>query len=202
MKCSECHMSYAEDSSDDRRLHRTYHDKIVNGIPAPQLKSDKTIWRRGEDHIIVVDAFSLKAQRVRVARVGRAANQEMHYDGGVYSEYEQPDNREIRLFLYISSNRAVGLSILEKRSDICRCTWEEYDGRVLKKLEQKEPIWSLGFTWVHKNHRRRSIANILLTEAAQYLGVSVNDVGVCTPFSDDGNAFVRSFFPEGFLIAK
>ena len=195
-------MSYAEDSSDDRRLHRTYHDEIVNGIPAPQLKSDETIWRRGEDHIIVVDTFSPKAQRIRAARVGRVANQEMHYGGGVYSEYERPDDREIHPFLYISSNRAVGLSILEKRSGICHYTWEEYDGRVQKELEEKQPIWSLGFTWVHNNHRRRSIAKILLAEAAQYLGVRVNDVGVYTPFSGNGEAFVRSIFPEGFLIAK
>ena len=140
--------------------------------------------------------------QVAAARVGRAANQEMHYNGGVYHENEHPDDREIRLFLYIYSNRAVGLTILEKRSDICHYTWEEYDGPVENKLEQKEPIWSLGFTWVHKNHRRRSIAKILLAEAAQYLGVRVNDVGVYTPFSDDGKAFVRSIFPEEFLIAK
>lgn len=195
-------MSYVEDSSDDRRLHRTYHDEIVNGIPACQLKSDETIWRQGEDRIIVVDAFSPKSQRARAAKVGTAANQEVGYDGGVYSEHERPDDREIHLFLYISGNRAVGLSILEKRSCICHYTWEEYDRREQKELEEKKPIWSLGFAWVHKKHRRRGIAKILLLEAPRYLGVRIHDVGVYTPLSEDGEAFVRSIFREGFLIAK
>jgi hypothetical protein len=195
-------MTYAEDSSEDRRLHRTYHDEIVNGVPARQLKSDKIIWRRGEDCIIVVNAFSPRVQRIRAAKVGRVANQETHYDFGLYDEDERPDGREIHLFLYRSGDRAVGLSILEKRSGICHYTWEEYDRHVQKTLEKQEPIWSLGFTWVHKKHRCRGIAKIVLVEAVRYLGVRINYVGLYTPLSDDGEAFARSVFREGFLIAR
>jgi ribosomal protein S18 acetylase RimI-like enzyme len=195
-------MLYAEDSSDDRHLHRTFHDEIVNGIPARDLKSDQTIWRQGENRIIVVDDFSPKPQRVRAARVGTAANREMHYDFGVYNEFERPDEREIHLFLFISSSRFVGLSILEKHSAICHYTWEEYDKYVQKELEEKKPMWSLSFIWVHKKHRRRGIARILLAEATRYLGVRIGDVGVYTPFSDDGEAFVRSVFSAGFIVAK
>jgi ribosomal protein S18 acetylase RimI-like enzyme len=195
-------MTYAEDSPEDRRLHRTYHDEIVNGVPARQLKSDKVIWRRGEDCIIVVNAASPRAQRIRAAKVGRVANQETHYDFGVYDEDEPPDEREIHLFVYRSGDRAVGLSILEKRTGICHYTWEEFDKHVQKTLEEQEAIWSLAFTWVHKKHRRCGIAKILLVEAARYLGVRVNEVGLYAPLSDDGEAFARSIFREGFLIAK
>jgi ribosomal protein S18 acetylase RimI-like enzyme len=202
MKCPKCQMAYDEDSPDDRRLHRTYHDEIVNGIPVRQLNSDETIWQQNKDSIIVVNAFSPRAQRIRAAKVGRVANLEMHYDFGVYSEHEGPDDREIHLFLYCSVNRAVGLSILENRSSIWRYTWEEYDKNIEKTLEKGEPIWSLGFTWVHNKHHRHGIAKILLMEATRYLGVRISDIGLYTPLSDDGEAFARSIFPESFFIAK
>jgi len=195
-------MSYAEDILDDRMVHRKYHDEIVNGIPARQMKSDNTIWQNGDDRIIVVNAFSPRAQRVRAERVGRVANNEMPYDGSIYSACEQPDDREIHLFIYLSRNRAVGLSIIEKRSEICHYTWDEYDQHIQKELVEKESIWSLGFTWVHKKHRRYSVAKILLLEATRYLEVCIKDVGVYTPFSEDGEAFTRAIFSDGFLIAK
>jgi len=195
-------MRYAKESLEDRRLHRTYHDEIVNGVLARPLKSDKIAWRQGENRIIVVDVASPKVQRTRTAKVGRVANQEMHYDFGVYDEDEPPDDRGIHLFVYCSSDRAIGLSILERRTGVCHYTWEEFDNHVEKALEEQNPIWSLGFTWVHKKHRRRGIAKILLLEAVRYLGVQMDDICLYTPFSADGEALIRSMFREGFLIAK
>lgn len=202
MKCPECNMAYVEDSPEDRKVHRTYHDKIVNGLPAPALISDKIIWQIDEDRMIVVTSYSPKAQRNRIAEVSRAANQEMHYDGGIYSELEQPDERNIHLFLYCSKKRAIGLSIIEKRSYIAKYTWDEYDNRIQKEMEEKEPIWSLGFTWVHKKYRHKGIAKTILNEATGYLGVTINQIGLYTPLSKEGEIFARSNFPDNFLIAK
>lgn len=202
MKCPECQMTYADDSPEDRRFHRSHHDEIVNGVPSRPLKSDHIIWQRDENCIIVVNAYSPRPQRIRAAKVGRAANQEMQYNFDLYNEDERPDNREIHLFVYRSRDRVVGLSILEKRTGICHYTWEEVNRQVQKRLEEREAIWSLTFTWVHRRYRRRSIARIIFVEAARYLGVRIDDIGFYTPFSDDGKAFVRSIFREGFLIAK
>jgi GNAT superfamily N-acetyltransferase len=108
----------------------------------------------------------------------------------------------LHLFLYCRSNRAIGLAILERRDHICRCTWEEYDRKDHKELERKEPIWSLGFAWVHKKHRRAGIARTLVNEAVRFLDIDLQTLGVYTPFSDDGEKFARKLFPKEFLVAK
>jgi GNAT superfamily N-acetyltransferase len=182
-------------------MHRFDHDEIVNGVPARQMKSDKVIWQQGGDCISVVNAFSPRCQRIRAEKIGSVANKEMHYTFGIFSEDERPDTREIHLFLYRSNGRDIGLSILEKRSGISHNTWEEYT-RVNKDLEKQEPIWSLIFIWVHKKHRRRGIAKTVFVEAVRHLGISINDAGLYTPLSKDGEAFARSVFPKDFLIAR
>ena len=202
MKCPDCKMRYVRESPEDRRLHRIYHDQIVNGVPARPLKSEEVAWQQGEYRIIVVTASSPKVERTRAAKVGRVANQEVNYDFGVYNENERPDDRDIHLFVYCSGGRAVGLSIFERRTGVCHYTWEEVDNQVPKTLEEQDAIWSLAFIWVHKKHRRHGIAKILLMMALRYLGVETADIGLYTPFSSDGEVFARSIFREGFLIAK
>ena len=202
MECPECNMAYAEYLPEDRKQHRIYHDQIVNGVPAPHLKSDVIIWRINEDRIIAVNSYSPMPQRVRASKVGSAANQEMHYDGGIYSRNERPDERNIHLFLYCSKKRAIGLAKLEKRSFIVKYTWEEYDKNIQKEMIESDSIWSLGFIWVHKKHRKNGIAKTILTEAISYLGVSISGIGLYTPLSEEGEHFAKSIFPVSFLIAK
>jgi len=195
-------MAYVKEIPKDRRLHRTYHDEIVNGVPAHPLKSETVVSRQGDDRIVVVTAASPKAQRVRARKVGEVANREMQYDFGLYNENEPPDDRNIHLFIYCRGGRAIGLAILERRTQVCHYTWEEFDHRAQKTLEERDPRWSLGFTWTHEKHRRRGLARILLQEGVCYLGVRVDDIGLYTPFTGNGEAFARSIFREGFLVAK
>src|SRR2546423_1563408 len=122
MQCPECGMGYVKECPTDRRWHRIYHDEIVNGVPAHPLKSETVVWHQGNDRIVVVTAVSPKAGRVRARKVGRVANQKMRYDFGVYNENEPPDDRNIHLFIYCCGNRAVGLAIFEKRTDVCHFT--------------------------------------------------------------------------------
>ena len=177
-------------------------DEIVNGIPAHPLKSETVVWCQGDDRIVVVTAFSPKAERVRARRVGRVANQEMHHDFGIYNENEPPDDRNIHLFVYCYGNRDIGLAIFEKRTYVCHYTWEEFDHQKQKTLEEQEPIWSLGFIWIHKKYRRRGLAQILFQEAVCHLGVRIDAIGLYTPFSIDGETWARFIFLEGFLVAK
>lgn len=195
-------MAYVKESPEDRKLHRVYHDEIVNGVPAPPVKSEKVIWHDNHGRIVLVTPFSPMAQRVRARKVGRVANRETHYDFGLYNENERPDERNLHLFLYCCGSRAVGLAILEKRTHVCHYTWEEYDRKEQKTLEEKTPVWSLGFIWAHRKHRRAGIARRLFHEALRFLGIAQESVGVYTPFSTDGERFARSLFPQGFLIAK
>jgi len=126
----------------------------------------------------------------------------MRYDFGIYNEHESLDDRNIHLFLYCCGDRAIGLGIFEKRTGVCHFTWDEWDQHVQKTLEEQEPIWSLGFTWIHKKYRRRGLAQILFQEGVGYLGVRTDAIGFYPPFSSDGKAWARSIFREGFLVAK
>jgi hypothetical protein len=195
-------LHYVRESSDDRKVHRIRHDKVVNGVPVPPAKSEKVIWSDGGDRIVVVTPLSPKTQRVRAEKVAWAANREMHYDFGIYHESELPDSRNLHLFIYCRGSRAVGLAILERRNHICHYTWEEFDRREQKRLEKAAPIWSLGFAWVHRNYRSMRIARTLFDQATRFFGVGPENVGVYTPFSDEGKRFARSLFPLGFIIAK
>lgn len=202
MKCPECGMGYVKESKSDQRLHCIYHDEIVNGILAHPLKSETVVWHKGNDRIVLVTAFSKKAWRDRAGKVARAANQEMRYDFGIYNEAEAPDEREIHLFIYCCGNRAIGLSIFEKRRHVCHYSWEEYDKRVQKELTNQDPIWSLGFNWIHKRYRRRGLGKVLFLEAISQLGIHLDTVGLYIPFSREGEAWARSIFHEGFLVAR
>ena len=195
-------MAYIRESLEDQRLHRVYHDEVVNGVPTRPVKSEKVIWHDSNGRIVVVTPFSPKAQRVRAQNVARIANREMHYDFGLYHENEPPDSRDLHLFLYCHGSRGVELAMLEKREHICHYTWEEFDRREQKRLEQMAPIWSLAFVWVHRKYRRRGIATTLFDQAIRFLGIGPRNVGVYTPFSDDGERFARSLFPHRFIIAK
>ena len=120
-------MAYVKGIAENEKEHRIYHDRIVNGVPARPLKTDVILWAEHKDRIEVVNAYSSDAQRKRAALTAQTANREMHYDFGIYSQHEPPDERNIHLFLYSAQNRVVGLLILEKRKVIWRCSWETFE---------------------------------------------------------------------------
>ncbi len=195
-------MAYVRENREDRRLHRSYHDEVLNGVPGRPLKSDRLVWRAGCDRITAVTPLSPDAQRVRARKVAQLANREMRYDTGLYHENELPDERSLHMFLYYRGNRIVALTILERRNHLWRCTWEEYERGDCNNLDGERPIWSLIFTWVLRKHRGKGIASRIFSKALQYLHATPATVGVYTPFSQDGEKLVRALFPQGFLIAK
>ncbi len=134
--------------------HRIYHDAVINGVPARPLKTERVIWRQEDHRIILVTPLSPKAERVRARNLARLANREVHHDGGIYSENEPPDDRNLHLFLYGVRDRLMALTIFELRDHVCRATWEEYDRREPKELEPAPPVWSVGFAWLVPPHPR------------------------------------------------
>jgi hypothetical protein len=98
LSCPECGFAYVRGISDDEKFHRSYHDQMVNGVPARPMKSEKVIWRRNDDRVIVVRPFSPETQRVRARKLAQVANREMHYDFGLYHENESPDERDLSKF--------------------------------------------------------------------------------------------------------
>ncbi len=168
-------MSYIE-SSPDRKQHKVYHDRIVNGIPARHLKNDCQIWEKLEGRITVVTSRSPISQRKRAQAVASIANLETHYNGGIYNAHEEPDDRDIHLFLYYKRKRIIGLIVLEKRQTVWRCRWQDDALPVCEQLVEHDPMWSIIVIWVQIKHRRRGIGRTLFDEALKYLGLSHQDV--------------------------
>jgi GNAT superfamily N-acetyltransferase len=184
-------------------IGRTDDDRIVNGVSAHPGQPEEVIWRSDSDRIVVVTPFSEEAQRVWAQEVCQVAKKEMRYDFQLYHENEPPDERNLHLFLYCQDNRAVGLLLLEKRTNVCHYTWEECDrGGGSKTREERDPVWTLGFVWTCRKHRRSGIATRLIHEATRFVDSALENMGVYTPFSKDGEALARKLFPKGFLSAK
>ena len=96
--CPICKMAYVKGIAENEKEHRIYHGRRVNGVPARPLKTD-VILGLTTTRIEVVNAYSSDAQRKRAALTAQTANREMHYDFGIYSQHEPPDERNIHLFL-------------------------------------------------------------------------------------------------------
>lgn len=202
LKCPDCGMAYVKESPEDRRVHRIYHDEVVNGVPARPLKTERVIWHQEGHRIILVTPLSPKTERVRARKLARVANREVRYDFGIYYENEPLDSRNLHLLLYGVRDRLIALTIFERRDHVCGVSWEEYDRREAKDLQLAPPVWSLGFAWVHRAYRRQGIARRLFEEGIRFLNVTLATVGVYTPFSEEGEQLARALFPGGFLVAK
>jgi hypothetical protein len=195
-------MTYVEDLPDNEKEHEAFHDRVVKGVPGKPLKTDRMIWQESDKRITVVTAFSHISQRNRAEAAASLANLGTRYDGGIYQAAEKPDERDIHIFLYHARNRIVGLIILEKRSTVWRCRWGESDPPACEELRGHEPMRSVVFIWVNTKHRKSGIARVLFLHAVKHLGLSREEVGWYTPFSDDGRAFAKSLYPDEFYVAK
>ncbi|MCI0364992.1 MAG: GNAT family N-acetyltransferase [Phycisphaerales bacterium] len=195
-------MTFLEDSDEDRRLHRTHHDKVMNGVHADPLKSDKTVWSRSVDRITVVTPLSPTAQRKRAEQVAQLANLETRFSFGIYNAAEHLDERNLHLFLYHRRSRIVAFARLERCQHVWRHTWDTNECRAV----QTGPIWSLIIIWVLPKHRRLGVGRTLFEQSLWFLDASMECVGFCTDdhgeFTQAGEAFVRSLRPTELLIAK
>lgn len=177
-------------------------DNLENGLLTSRFESETMIWSQKNKRIIVVDNLSPNQERIRARQIGQIANRELQHDGGIYNETDPPDFRDIHLYLYVSDSRAIGLSIFERRDNICEYTWEEYDRRIQKDLKLQNPIWSLGLIWIHKNYRKCGIATQLFENGLAHLNTGINKIGLYTPFSEEGRIWARTVFENEFIIAK
>jgi GNAT superfamily N-acetyltransferase len=194
-------MSYIEESPDEKH-HKFYHDRVVNGVYARPLKTDRSIWRESERRITIITANSPTPQRKRAEVVVSVANLETHYNGGIYHAYEEPDDRNIHLFLFHMRNRIIGLLIIEKRQAVWRCRWQDNTSPVCEELSGHDPMWSVVFVWVHAKHRKHGIAHTTFEEAIKYLGLTQQRVGWYAPLTDNGRSLVKSIYPKEFYVAK
>lgn len=195
-------MGYVPGVPENEAEHTRYCDLMVNGPHVGVLEGLHVIWMNGDDRIILVTDSSPIEQRKLAHEVSTCANREMSYDSGIYRYYDPPDERQIQIFLYVRASRAVGMLFVERRTKIWRCTWSGNETPVCVEQPMIASLWSIGFVWVHKQHRQAGIAYTLFVEARRALGLGEDDIGWYTPFSEDGKAFVRKLYPTHFFVAK
>jgi ribosomal protein S18 acetylase RimI-like enzyme len=195
-------MAYVPEIPEDRKRHKAYHDEVVNGLRASRVRSDHVIWEQNDERITVVNFQSPVTQKRRAERISSLAHCDTNYDFAPYSSGETLDARNVHLFLGYVADRGISLLLVEKRSHVWEYTWEEYEKHEAQQLCDHVPIWSVGFVWVHRGHRRRGWARRLAKQAARLFAVDIQSFGWRTPFSDDGEAMVRRFCPDRFYIAK
>ena len=200
--CEKCGMSYFPDDTEDLADHARRCDQVVNGTIVPTSSVNAAIWRNKDDQIILVTDKSSEEQRKLAHEIARCANREMQYDYGIYRYYDSPDGRNVHIFLYVRSGRARGFCLLEKRTTVWHCTWNEPETPTCIERQDLSPMWSVGFVWVHKEQRHRGVAYSLLAEAKTYLGLNDGNLGWHTPFSEDGKRLVRRLYPSTFNVAE
>lgn len=204
MSCSKCGMAYIQGDVEEEAQHAVYCDMMTNG-PSVNLNSKSSvIWKDGTSWIAHITDDSPEDERKLAYDLGRVANREMHYDGGIYHHYDQPNELATQLYVYITNGRAKGLFILEKRTTIWRCTWP-LPGESSPSCVEKPEIswmWSVGFIWLHSSLRHSGIGKLVFEQSLAHAGIPIEQVGWYTPFSQSGEAFVRRFCPSVFYVAK
>ena len=195
-------MGYVPGYPEDERAHKKFHDKIVNGLYAPQIKTDKIVWEKDDYRITVVNYFSPFAQKKRAEEAGLIAHGDTPFDFAPYHHKEPFDERNVHLFLLYRKSRITGLLIVERRDFVQRFTWQEYENAGGKELPKANPIWSIGLAWVHRKHRKCGLGSKLVQVAAFYFGIEIQSIGWYTPFTNDGQKLAKRLCPETFFVAK
>ena len=199
MQCLECDYRYVESSASDRRLHRRFHDRIVKGPRHPGLRSCPVTWPSGSRSVVVINSQSLRVHRQIAQDVSLVAAGDVEFSNVAYGADEQPDNRQIHLFLGVERDRVQAYVCFERRSDIWQCTWSEYDTGVTHKLDV-QPMWSIGYAWVSRANRRTGWMRAIVAAAANHF--RGGNFGWQTPFTPAGEALARTLCPSGIFIAK
>lgn len=202
MTCHKCGFRYVPDLPENVKAHKESHDKIVNGLYAPEIKSDKIVWEKGDYLITVVDYLSPHAQKKRAEKAGVVAHRDMPFDASLYNSNESLDERNIHIFLQYRKNRIIGYLIVERRYYIQGYTWEEYENAGGKELQKENHLWSIGLVWVHSKHRIGGKGAKLIKVAASYFDIEVQSLAWYTPFTDDGKKLAKSLCPKSFIVAK
>jgi hypothetical protein len=202
MKCTECGLSYAEASEDDRRTHRLFHSESVDGLKRRPLASDIVVWSAESKRILVVTRLSNRIQRRRAEDLSLVAQRDISFSGIAHHANEPLDERNLLIFIGAESDRLVAYLAFEKRKHIWHCTWPQWDAHQADEITGRAPMWSVGAVWVCHKKRRQGWVRQLLGAATNHLGVPPDEHGWFTPFSESGEAAARALCPQGFFIAK
>lgn len=172
----------------------------MHGLRSLRFKSCQRAGRSGERSVIVINNDSPFIHRQLAQRVSLIGAGDSQLSNVTYAAREARDERNVHLFMGIEADRALRAYVcFERRFRVWKCTWDEYDAGVFQEAHQ--PMWSIGFAWVSRAHRRKGWIRRTAAAAGDLLGFG-NSFGWYTPFTQDGEATARAMCPSGIFIAK
>ncbi len=199
MECGICGMSYIPENPSDVCEHKIYHDEIVNGIIAIEADKENTVWHNDNLKITVVSNLSDKQLKDQAEEVGRKARKDTPYGAEVlFGELD------INVFLLHKENRIIGYLPIDKRDQVWRVSWKEYDsGNIHRVADEKRQIWCICMIWILSKWRRCKYAKLLFERAIQYLNADLDNIAWYVPkITSEGKAFMQCYCPEYFNIAR
>ncbi len=195
-----CKLNYVPNLPEDVALHKKRHDEAVNGIKARSVKSDRTIWNHNDYRINVLNQWSPKTQRNRAQKVAILGKRDGGYDFPSYTAEEPFDEKDVHVFLLHYKSRAVGILVFSYRSHISIYDWEK--NNKLEQISGHSPLWTVDFVWVLKKHRRKNLAVTLISEAAKYFDIKIENVAWYPPISENGKELSKSMFPKFMYVGQ
>ena len=126
---------------------------------------------------------------------------QLHHDK-VVNAGEPWNDREVHMFLYERGDRVVGYARFERVIHARSYTWMEYANRTHECLPKHQAMWSVGRLWVNRNYRHKGIAKQLVIESARSLDANLKTIGWQDPFSADAIYFLRSLYPDHFILGE
>jgi GNAT superfamily N-acetyltransferase len=197
-------LDYEEGDSQDRRTHARHHDEFVNGIKWKTHKKEKIVYSKGDFRIVLLDVGSPSFLWRRAIKVGRRGKQETLFAPGVYSEYE----RTARSLVGIIGERAMSILVMRRMRGILETTWASWVDKSAEARRELESFirelpgdrrpWSCSYLWVLPRHRGRGVARKMADVALEESGLPREKFPWLAPFTESGEAFIRSYCPGGF----
>lgn len=202
MKCPICNFSYNRKTSDDIKIHNTYHDHFLYGIPVQNI--DIYPFKQIDDKFIILILNQLISfEKRKIAQeLAIFPMHETKFMGLPYNAHENLDERNVHALLLIKDLRAIGLIVIELRSEIWLTNWTDYYNKKTKKLINHKPIWSVSMVWIAKSFRRRGYCKLFIEKSLEIFNTNTQKVGWYTPFTKSGEFFVKSICQNEFFIAK
>jgi hypothetical protein len=201
----ECDMGFNPEEPANVRFHTKYHDRVVNGIIAPQKKADQIIWEEEPFRVSVVNSLSPFPLRFRAEVVGSCAHTDntcKSYDFGPFAAEGMPLEKDTHAFLLHKHNRVIGIVTAQKAKHVWKCTWEQYENHQFEELVGYPPMWGIAFAWIHRRYRGQGLTRRVIVEAAAFFTTNVEFLGWQTPFTQSAKKMIKRLCPTCFYIAK
>lgn len=197
--CQECGLHYSAQSDEDSRYHAELHDHTVNGVCTRVDTIEHVITHHRQFEILKADKLSLPSSPASGDRLKRAAiiaNEETHYDFGVFDQAEI-ESGEASVFWAREAQtaqlgRIVGLAVVDSQAGPSRIlpvtelslalSGQNFDvGDAIRS-----DLHGIRFVWVLRKYRRAGLAAALVESALAQSQGGWDGVGFCYPFTAAG----------------